>query len=89
MIEEEHSSFAGGDAPGGNTRTHPEHDGEAPDGRWYCTGDGVGEQVAASYKKEMKEPDWKQAEAFEINFNIDTDMKKGDFMTTRPAGKCC
>ena len=31
----------------------------------------------------------KQAEAFEINFNIDTDMKKGDFMTTRPAGKCC
>ena len=22
-----HSSFAGGDAPGGNTRTHPEHDG--------------------------------------------------------------
>ena len=47
------------------------------------------EQVAASSKKEMKEPDWKQAEAFEINFNIDTDMKKGDFMTTRPAGKCC
>ena len=49
----------------------------------------VWEQVAASSKKEVKEPNWKQAEAFEINFNIDTDMKKGDFMTTRPAGKCC
>ena len=49
----------------------------------------MGEQVAASSKKEEKEPDWKQAEAFEINFNIDTDMKKGDFMTTQSAGKCC
>ena len=38
---------AGGDAPGGHTRSHPEHDGQDPGGRWYYTGDGVGEQVAA------------------------------------------
>ena len=38
----------GGDALRGNTRSHPEHDGKDLSGRWYCTGDGVGEQVAAS-----------------------------------------
>ena len=35
----------------GNTRSHPEHDGKDLNGRWYCTGDGVGEQVAARLKK--------------------------------------
>ena len=33
----------GGDAFRGNTRSHPEHDGKDLNGRWYCTGDGVGE----------------------------------------------
>ena len=33
----------GGDALRGNTRSHPEHDGKDLSGRWYCTGDGVGE----------------------------------------------
>ena len=37
----------GGDALRGNTRSHPEHDGKDLSGRWYCTGDGVGEQVDA------------------------------------------
>ena len=32
-----------GDALRGNTRSHPEHDGKDLSGRWYCTGDGVGE----------------------------------------------
>ena len=41
----------GGDALRGNTRSHPEHDGKDLSGRWYCTGDGVGEQVAASFKR--------------------------------------
>ena len=35
----------------GNTRSHPEHDGKDASGRWYCTGDGVGEQVAARLRK--------------------------------------
>ena len=39
--------MSGGDAPGGNTRSHPEHDGEDPGGRWYYAGDGMGEQAAA------------------------------------------
>ncbi len=34
---------SGGDALGGHTRSHPEHDGKDLSGRWYCTGDGVGE----------------------------------------------
>ena len=33
----------GDDALRGNTRSHPEHDGKDLNGRWYCTGDGVGE----------------------------------------------
>ena len=33
----------GGDAFRGNTRSHPEHDGKDLNGRWYCTGNGVGE----------------------------------------------
>ena len=40
---------SGGDTAGGNTRTHAEHDGEDPDGREYCTGDGAGGQVAARH----------------------------------------
>ena len=40
-------SSAGADASGGNTRSHPEHDGEESDGRWYYAGNGVGEQVGA------------------------------------------
>ena len=39
--------LSGGDASGGNTRSHPEHDGEDPCGRWYYAGDGMGEQAAA------------------------------------------
>ena len=42
---------SGGDAPGGNTRPHPEHDGEDPICPWYYAGDGMGEQVAAGFKK--------------------------------------
>ena len=43
---------SGGDALGGHTRSHPEHDGFDLSGRWYYTGDGMGEQVAAgSIKK--------------------------------------
>ena len=41
------TNLFGGDALRGNTRSHPEHDGKDLSGRWYCTGDGVGEQVAA------------------------------------------
>ena len=37
------TNFFGGDALRGNTRSHPEHDGKDLSGRWYCTGDGVGE----------------------------------------------
>ena len=43
------NKISGGDAPGGNTRTHPEHDGKDPGGRWYYAGDGMGEQVAAGF----------------------------------------
>ena len=43
----------GGDALRGNTRSHTEHDGKDLSGRWYCTGDGVGEQVAAKLQKNM------------------------------------
>ena len=39
--------LVGDDAVRGNTRSHPEHDGEDPGGRWYYAGDGMGEQVAA------------------------------------------
>ena len=39
----------GGDACGGHTRSHPEHDGEDPCGRWYYAGDGMGEQAAARH----------------------------------------
>ena len=39
-------NLSGGDALRGNTRSHPEHDGEDPCGRWYYAGDGMGEQVA-------------------------------------------
>ena len=35
--------ISGGDALKGHTRSHPEHDGKDLSGRWYCTGDGVGE----------------------------------------------
>ena len=47
----------GGDARGGNTRSHPEHDGEDPRGRWYYAGDGMGEQAAARhfFEKAMRE----------------------------------
>ena len=41
--------LSGGDACGGNTRSHPEHDGEDPCGRWYYAGDGMGEQAAARH----------------------------------------
>ena len=41
------NNISGSDAVGGHTRSHPEHDGKDPIGRWYCTGDGVGEQVTA------------------------------------------
>ena len=37
------TNLFGGDALRGNTRSHPEHDGKDLSGRWYCTGDGVGE----------------------------------------------
>ena len=42
-------NLSGGDACGGNTRSHPEHDGEDPCGRWYYAGDGMGEQAAARH----------------------------------------
>ena len=44
-------SVSGADASGGNTRSHPEHDREEPDGRRYYAGDGMGEQAGASIKK--------------------------------------
>ncbi len=37
----------GVDASVGNTRSHPEHEGQDADGRWYYTGDGMGEQEDA------------------------------------------
>ena len=36
------SDISGADASGGNTRSHPEHDREEPDGRKYYAGDGMG-----------------------------------------------
>ena len=42
-------NLSGGDACGGNTRSHPEHDGEDPCGRWYYAGDGMEEQAAARH----------------------------------------
>ena len=39
----ERKIFAGGDALMGDTRTHPEHDGSDVSGRWYYTGNGMGE----------------------------------------------
>ena len=47
-----HSGISGADASGGNTRSHPEHDREEPDGRRYYAGDGMGEQAGARIKKE-------------------------------------
>ena len=44
-------SVSGADASGGNTRSHPEHDREEPDGRRYYAGDGMGEQAGARIKK--------------------------------------
>ena len=44
-------SVSGADASGGNTRSHPEHDREEPDGRKYYAGDGMGEQAGARIKK--------------------------------------
>ena len=41
--------LSGGDACGGHTRSHPEHDGEDPCGRWYYAGDGMEEQAAARH----------------------------------------
>ena len=43
------SKIVGADAPRGNTRSHPEHDGEDPGGRWYYAGDGMEEQEAARH----------------------------------------
>ncbi len=42
--------ISGGDAPGGNTRTHTEHEGKGPGGGRYYAGDGMEEQVAAGLK---------------------------------------
>ena len=35
----------------GDTRTHPEHDGEDLGGQGYCIGDDMGEEVAAGFLK--------------------------------------
>ena len=43
--------ISGVDASGGNTRSHPDHDREEPDGRRYYAGDGMGEQAGARLKK--------------------------------------
>ena len=45
------SGISGADASGGNTRSHPEHDREEPDGRRYYAGDGMGEQAGARIEK--------------------------------------
>ena len=44
------SKISGADALRGNTRSHPEHDGEDLSGRWYYAGDGMGEQVGARFQ---------------------------------------
>ena len=41
--------LSGDDAFRGNTRSHPEHDGQARDGRKYYAGDGMGGQVVARF----------------------------------------
>ena len=41
--KEKKLSLSGGDARRGNTRSHPEHDGQALYGRRYYTGDGMEE----------------------------------------------
>ena len=41
--------ISGGDAFRGNTRSHPEHDGEDLSGQGYCIGDDMGEEVAAGF----------------------------------------
>ena len=46
--------MSGGDALTGNTRSHPEHDREEPDGRRYYAGDGMGEQAGARIKKNKR-----------------------------------
>ena len=43
--------ISGADAPMGNTRSHPEHDGQDVGGRWYYAGDGMGEQEGAGIIK--------------------------------------
>ena len=44
--------ISGADASGGNTRSHPEHDREEPDGWKYYAGDGMGDMAGARIKKE-------------------------------------
>ena len=39
----EQPNISGGDTVWGNTRSHPEHDGEDHIGRRYCIGDDTGE----------------------------------------------
>ena len=50
-LEEAEEGNSGGDTAWGDTRTHPEHESKGQAGRWYCTGDGVGEQEAARIKE--------------------------------------
>ncbi len=50
---------SGADAPMGNTRSHPEHDGKDVGGRWYYAGDGMGEQVAARFIKKNRRKEGK------------------------------
>ena len=42
-LRNEKDFLSGGDARRGNTRSHPEHDGQALYGRRYYTGDGMEE----------------------------------------------
>ena len=46
-----HQRSSGADAPAGNTRSHPEHDGQDAGGRWYYAGDGMEEQAGAGAHK--------------------------------------
>ena len=48
------TDISGVNALRGNTRSHPEHDGEDLSGRWSCIGDDAGEQVGAGSKKKNK-----------------------------------
>ena len=63
--------ITGGDALEGNTRSHPEHDGKDLSGRWYCTGDGVGEQVAAKLKENKP-----RGSAIKLVFTSDQSLKE-------------